>query len=100
MKHIILAAALAVAIPTVALAQSSIGDAMVSSMVSDALRVPPVDTWTPPASSDDWRYRSSELPNVVTGGPIMYPIPGIPTHPYPYTPDPPLGSRAPYQPRW
>lgn len=97
MKHVILAAAIAL-LPSAAFSQSSIGDAVISSVISDAMRVPVADAWQPPTF--DMRPRYTDLPNVVTGGPIMYPIPGITTNPGPYTPDPPTYLGAPYQPRW
>lgn len=94
MKRIILAAALALP-ATSAIAQVSIGDAVLSAVISEAVTGTTPDAWVPPVT-----YRRLDVPNYVGSGPIMYPIPGIPTHPQPYTPDPPFGSGEPYQLRW
>ncbi len=96
MKHAILAAAIAL-VPISAAAQSLTPtlDAASAGIMADAVRVPAVEPLYLPMPRLDLRVQSSVDP-----GPIMYPIPGIPTYPQPYTPDPPAGSGAPYQPRW
>ena len=97
MKHAILAAAIAL-VPISAAAQSLTPtlDMALAPVLADAVRVPPVEPLYLPAPRTDWQQPMSS----VAPGPIMYHIPGISTYPQPYTPDPPAGSGAPYQPRW
>ncbi len=96
MKHAILAAVAALAAtPCVAQSYTPTLDAAGAGLMADAVRVPAVEPLYMPIPRLDLRVQSSVDP-----GPIMYPIPGITTYPLPYTPDPPAGSGAPYQPRW
>ena len=98
MKHAILAAAIAL-VPISAAAQSLTPtlDMALAPVLADAVRVRTVD---PTMDLPDTRLDLSLPASSVAPGPIMYHIPGIPTYPHPYTPDPPAGSGAPYQPRW
>ncbi len=96
MKHAIIAAVVALSpAPCVAQSYTPTLDAASAGIMADAVRVPAVDPLYMPLPRLDLRVQSSVDP-----APIMYPIPGIPTYPLPYTPDPPTGSGAPYQPRW
>ena len=95
MKHAIIAAVLLSATPCVAQSYTPTLDAASAGLMADAVRVPAVEPLYMPMPRIDLRVQSSVDP-----GPIMYPIPGIPTYPLPYTPDPPAGIGAPYQPRW
>ena len=98
MKHAILAAAIAL-VPISAAAQSLTPtlDMALAPVLADAVRVRTVD---PTLDLPDTRLDLSLPESSDYRGPIMYHIPGIPTYPQPYTPDPPVGSGAPYQPRW
>ena len=96
MKRIIITAIIAIS-PLQCAAQSYTPtlDAASAAIMADAVRVQPVEPMYLPPPRFDLRVTSSVDP-----GPILYPIPGITTYPLPYTPDPPEGSGAPYQPRW
>lgn len=98
MKHAILAAAIAL-VPISAAAQSLTPtlDMALAPVLADAVRVRTVD---PTMDLPDTRLDLSLPASSDYRGPIMYHIPGISTYPQPYTPEPPAGSGAPYQPRW
>ena len=98
MKHAILAAVVALAAtPCVAQSYTPTLDAASAGLMADAVRVRTVD---PTMDLPDTRLDLSLPASSDYRGPIMYHIPGIPTYPQPYTPDPPAGTYAPYQPRW
>ena len=98
MKHAILAAAIAL-VPISAAAQSLTPtlDMALAPVLADAVRVRTVD---PTLDLPDTRLDLSLPESSDYRGPIMYHIPGIPTYPQLYMSDPPVGTYAPYQPRW